>query len=141
MAANRKARFKLFLNPYESMAFTRCPQCDAKTRQRKLPLVIHIEPHTMVVLNKTCRFCPTCELVIVRQSQLDPLLTATAPSEESQIIHGDYVLVGTLDRKDWREGDKGLLAPADVVDRVWLFEKQWFFEIRRGWTLAGDGTT
>ena len=35
---------RFFLNPYEDMAFTKCPKCEAKTKVRKFPLVIHIEP-------------------------------------------------------------------------------------------------
>src|SRR6266567_9481953 len=37
-------RYRFFLNPYQDMRFTRCPQCDNKTRLRKLPLIIHLEP-------------------------------------------------------------------------------------------------
>ena len=33
-------RYKFFLNPYSDVRFSKCPQCEAKTRQRKLPLVI-----------------------------------------------------------------------------------------------------
>jgi hypothetical protein len=29
-----------------------------KTRQRKLPLFIHIDPKQPLLLNKTCRYCP-----------------------------------------------------------------------------------
>jgi len=37
-------RYRSFLNPYEDMRFTRCPQCDNKMHQQKLPLVIHVDP-------------------------------------------------------------------------------------------------
>ena len=49
----------------------KCPQCLAKTRQRKLPLVIHIEPLQLVALNKTCQYCPRCDLLITHQDQLE----------------------------------------------------------------------
>ena len=48
-------QYSFFLNPYEDERFTRCPQCGAKTRQRKLPLVIHVDPMHPVSLNYTCR--------------------------------------------------------------------------------------
>jgi hypothetical protein len=35
--------YKLFLNPYTDVRFTSsCPGCSGKTRQRKLPLAIHV---------------------------------------------------------------------------------------------------
>ena len=49
------ARYRFFLNPYPDRRFTACPQCGAKRRQRKLPLVIHVEPHSFIARNKTCK--------------------------------------------------------------------------------------
>lgn len=37
-----RARYSFVLNPYVRERFTKCPTCDAPTRARKLPLVIHI---------------------------------------------------------------------------------------------------
>jgi hypothetical protein len=37
-------RFRFFLNPYQDVRFSTCPQCANKTGQRKLPLFIHIDP-------------------------------------------------------------------------------------------------
>jgi hypothetical protein len=51
----------------------KCPQCLAGTRQRELPLVIHIEPLQLVALNKACRYCPHCDLLIAHQDQLEAL--------------------------------------------------------------------
>ena len=39
-----KTRHYFFLNPYEDYAFTKCPKCDEKTKVRKFPLAIHIDP-------------------------------------------------------------------------------------------------
>ena len=41
-------RHRFFLNPYTDVRFTTCPQCGGKTRVRKLPLVIHIDPAQLV---------------------------------------------------------------------------------------------
>jgi len=49
----RKHRF--FLSPYQGMAFTKCPKCDNKTKLRKIPLAIHVEPLQLVVINKECK--------------------------------------------------------------------------------------
>jgi MinD superfamily P-loop ATPase len=107
MTTARRTRFFFFLNPYADMAFTRCPKCEAKTKLKKLPLVIHVEPQTICVLNKTCRFCPACELVIARQSEIEPMLRAIVNDRRAVIEMGEYLVVGTLDRVDWRAGQKG----------------------------------
>jgi hypothetical protein len=46
--------YRFFLNPYEDVRFSSCPQCANKTWQRKLPLFIHVSPEQPVTLNKTC---------------------------------------------------------------------------------------
>ena len=63
-------------HPYLDARFTRCPMCEAKMRQKKLPLVIHIDDWGTVILNKTCRFCPGCQLLILHQDQLEAYLVA-----------------------------------------------------------------
>jgi hypothetical protein len=134
--AEHRTRFDFFLNPYEDMAFTRCPLCEAKTKQRKLPLAIHIEPRTFCVLNKTCRFCTVCELVIARRSELEPLLASMLEDEKARIESGDYLVLGTLDRADWRAGCVEQWTPAHALDRVWLFKDHKQFEIRGGWVRS-----
>ena len=62
-------RYRFFLNPYQDVRFTRCPQCTHLTRQHKLPLFIHVDPMHPVLLNKTCRYCPTCDLLIALLAQ------------------------------------------------------------------------
>ncbi len=48
---NKKKRHRFFLSPYMDNAFTRCPKCEGKTKLRKFPLVIHIEPRQIFLLN------------------------------------------------------------------------------------------
>jgi hypothetical protein len=136
MTAPQRARYFFFLSPYAGMAFTRCPECDAKTKQRKLPLVVHVEPHTICVLNKTCRFCPACELVIARQSEIEPLLLGMLGDQRGAIERSDYTPIGTLDREDWRDGQREQRSPAEVMEQTWLFKDHWKFEITGGWQLA-----
>ena len=54
---------RFFLNPYEDAAFTKCPKCAGRTRVQKFPLVVHIEPSRLFVLNKQCRYCEGCDLI------------------------------------------------------------------------------
>ena len=44
-------RYYFFLNPYSDARFTSCPKCGNKTRVRKVPLVVHIDPGQIMVLN------------------------------------------------------------------------------------------
>jgi site-specific recombinase XerD len=74
-------RYCFFLNPYRDVRFTTCPQGGGKTRQRKLPLVIHVDPVQLIALNKTCRYCPGCDLLIAHQDEVEAwqaVLAATA---------------------------------------------------------------
>ena len=60
-------------NPYAEYRFTRCPGCEQKMRQRKLPLFIHVDPMNPWALNYTCRYCPDCDLLIAHQDQIEEL--------------------------------------------------------------------
>jgi hypothetical protein len=75
-ACEPEARYDLFLNPHEGMAFTTCPRCQTKTKVRKFCLFIHVEPELFMSFNKSCRFCPACELLIVRKDELEAYLVA-----------------------------------------------------------------
>ncbi|TWU24509.1 hypothetical protein [Bythopirellula polymerisocia] len=67
--------YSFFLNPYRDLRFTSsCPSFSGKTKQRKLPLAIHVSDWGMVILNKTCWFCPVCELLICHQDEIEGLL-------------------------------------------------------------------
>lgn len=65
-------QYKFFLNPYTDVRFTAsCPGCSKQTKQRKLPLAIHVTDWGMVILNKACRFCPACDLLIAHQDEIE----------------------------------------------------------------------
>ena len=93
-----------FLNPHTDVHFTTCPQCRGKTRQRKLPLVIHIDPTQLVALNKTCWYCPYCDLLIAHQDELEAWLAAFFTEHQPEIVGNDYLVIGTEDRVDWLHG-------------------------------------
>lgn len=116
MAKQKKLekRYRFFLNPYDDMRFTSCPQCGAKTRQRKLPLALFIEPRYSFILNKTCRYCPGCDLLIAHRNDLESLLAAIFAERAPQAIGNDHHVLGTVDRADWREG---LHAPNQETER------------------------
>ena len=94
-------RYRFFPNPYTDARFTTCPQCGEKTRVRKLPLVIHIDPMQLVALNKTCRYCPRCDLLIAHQDELEAWLAAFFGHHEPELVGNSYLVVGTEDRAAW----------------------------------------
>jgi len=59
-----RRRYYFFLNPYGDAAFTKCPKCESSTKIRKSSLVIHIDPQQLLLLNKKCRYCVKCNLII-----------------------------------------------------------------------------
>ncbi|MDQ3699973.1 MAG: hypothetical protein M3442_03520 [Chloroflexota bacterium] len=99
-------RYRFFLNPYPDVRFTTCPQCGDKTRVRKLPLVIHIDPMQLVALNKTCRYCPSCDLLIAHRDELEAWLAAFFGQQKPEVVGNDYLVVGTEDRATWHRGTR-----------------------------------
>ena len=103
--------YNFFLNPYSDLRFSRCPQCDGKTGQKKVPLMIHVDPHYPINLNYTCRYCAKCDLLIAHQDEIESHLaqvfTKLAPDA---IGHGSHPTLRRLSRSitcrhaAWRPG-------------------------------------
>ncbi|WPD24560.1 MAG: hypothetical protein SD837_08335 [Candidatus Electrothrix scaldis] len=129
-----KRRHYFFLNSYEDCAFTKCPQCNAKTKVRKFPLVIHIYPQQLFLMNKICKYCVDCDLIITKQSEVEHLLAERFLEVNPEIIGNDYLVMGTLDKKDWRNRDKGGDDPVDIIGKMYVFKKHLNFELAPiGW--------
>lgn len=71
-------RYSFVLNPHVDYRVTSCPGCKAKTRVRKIPLVIHVDGVGLLILRKTCRLCLNCETVIVHQAEIESAIKASA---------------------------------------------------------------
>ena len=130
----KRARHYFFLNPYDDIAFIRCPKCEEKTKIRKYCLVIHIEPKHLFSLNKSCRYCPKCDLIIVKQADLEGLLIAICEQNAPEIIGNEYFVFGTMDRKDWKNGQTGKMSRQEAIKRSYPFKDVWKFEVSpAGW--------
>lgn len=127
-----KKKHKFFLNPYSDCAFTKCPKCETKTKIRKFSLVIHIEPQQLFLLNKQCKYCTKCDLIIVKKQEIESLMSASMIKENPQIIGNNYLVIGTLERQDWKQGNQGLLSSKEIIERVYVFEDEWEFEVIPG---------
>ena len=134
-----KRRHYFFLNPYEDAAFTKCPKCDDKTKIRKFALVIHIDPQQLLLLNKKCRYCVKCDLIIAKKTELESLMTACFEESKPEIIGNNYFVMGVAERKDWIEGKKGKMPQGDTIERISVFRDVLDFEpIRAGWYLEDE---
>jgi len=124
----KEERYYLFLNPYLDAAFTKCPKCETKTKIRKYCLMIHIEPHQLISLNKTCRYCPYCELIIVKKEELESLLHTICKEIFPDIIGNEYFVFGTMDRRDWRKLQKDEQYPETALRDMYPFKNAWHFK-------------
>lgn len=120
-------RYNFLLNPYPDVRFTSCPRCDEKTKQRKLPLVIHIEGPLVMSLNITNRYCPSCDLLITHQDILEDLLTAIFLERAPEMIGNEYLVLGTVDRAVWRRGVEGVLTGQEIIENLHDFKEWWDF--------------
>lgn len=139
MTKNKKTRigklppkYTFILNPYAEYRFTRCPGCDQKMKQRKLPLWIHVDPMNPVMLNKTCRYCPDCDLLIAHQDDLETLLAQLFSQHDPSIIGNDYLVLGTLERQAWRESLKQPKSTPDMLEHLHGFEEVLTVKVQPG---------
>jgi hypothetical protein len=117
-------RYSFVLNPHVRERFTKCPSCDALTRIRRLPLVVHVEHPggpRLVLLNKTCRLCLICETLIVDQVELERVIIAAGLVTAIKPL--DYVVLGTIDRRTWRRGLDGDAELPDIRAYMSDFKK------------------
>jgi Flp pilus assembly protein TadD len=115
--------YRFFLNPYQDARFPTCPQCGLKTRQRKCPLVIHVNSMPALILGKTCRYCVNCDLLIAHQDQVEEQLALYFASSHLEITSNDYLVIGTLDRPEWRKGMQDPLSIQEMVEHLHDFKE------------------
>jgi len=120
-----------FLNPYRDERFTRCPICQGPTKVRKKPYLVHIDPKQLLMLNVSGRYCPDCDLLILHQDVVEDLLARAFQERAPPIIGNDYLIIGTVDRRAWRESD-----PETLLANLHDFREVVTFHLESRWTLA-----
>ena len=129
-----KQKHYFFLNPHEDTAFTKCPKCDRKTFVRKFPLVIHIEPRQVFLLNKKCRYCTKCDLIITRKSEIEFMMATAFENKRPEIIGNDYLVMGTLDKSHWRNRDN-IGEDSEIIELMYVFKDALNFKPVPAWTM------
>ncbi len=127
-----KRRHYFFLNPYEDTAFTCCPQCNEKTKLRKFPLVVHVEPAQMLCLNMNCKYCVKCDLIIVKKTGMKNFVEVSCETINPALIGNKFLVIGTLDKADWRRYHKQVIYPHEVIDKAYIFKDVKHFEVVQG---------
>jgi hypothetical protein len=101
---------------------------------RKFPLVIHVEPLNPVALNKSCRYCPRCDLIIAHQDEIETQLTILFSERDPSIVGNEYLVMGTLDRAIWRQSRKEPMPIGELLDQLYVFAQVLQFEPEHyGW--------
>jgi hypothetical protein len=116
-------RYIFILNPYTEARFSRCPICEQKMHQRKVPLFIHVDPSNPVVLGYTCRYCPHCDLLIAHQDQIEGLLARIFGEHDPSLIGNDYLVLGTVEMTAWRESMKQPKGLHDMLEYLHDFQE------------------
>lgn len=111
-------KYKFIMNPYPDKRLSRCPMCEGKTGQRKLPLLIHVNPRQLIVLNYTCRYCRSCDLLMAHKHEVEHYLYNTFSSLNPDAIGNDYLILGTVEKKAWRERQKVPKPPAEMFEHA-----------------------
>jgi hypothetical protein len=131
--------YRFILNPYADVRFSRCPICEQKMGQRKVPLFIHVAPFNAIVLGYTCRYCPDCDLLIAHQDQIEALLANRFAEHAPEVIGNDYLVIGTVERKAWREGMKQPKGIDDMLAHLHDFKEVLTVEYQpAGWYPADE---
>ncbi len=122
-------RYNFALNPYPDMRISSCPYCERKTGQRKIPLLIHVEPLHLIALNYTCRYCASCNVLIAHKHELEHLLTTLFNQMEPAMVGNEYLIIGTVDKAVWREGVRQPKLPGEFIPHTSDFIK-YYEELR-----------
>ncbi|MCK4625714.1 MAG: hypothetical protein KAV00_10415 [Phycisphaerae bacterium] len=108
-------RYSFALNPYRDTRFSKCPKCKRLTNARKFPLFVHVDGWGPLSLGKTCRYCPRCEFIIVHQDELEEQLSHFFEQHCPDLVGNDYLVLGTVRLKAWKEGLQGKECSLDQI--------------------------
>jgi hypothetical protein len=105
-------------------------------RQRKLPLFIHVNPAQPVSLNKTCKYCPDCDLLMAHRDEIEKHLNdlvAQLHPGEAALGHEDYLIIGTLERAAWKQNIENYLTIEEILGNLHDFKEVTSFKLMGGW--------
>lgn len=116
-------KYRFILNPYKDIRFSTCPNCSGKTFVRKVPLFIHVQPTYPTTINKHCRYCPKCDILIAHRDELERMLALAFKKHKPEIIGSEYLVLGTLKPSSWRKREKEPIGFGNVQEHVHDFKE------------------
>ena len=132
-------KYNFSLNPYPEFRFSRCPDCQKKTGQRKLPLLIHVDPKNLIAVNYTNRYCSSCDMLIGHKEEIEHYLTELFLKTDPNVIGSDYIVIGTVEKKAWRENMKEPKALNEMRQHIHDFKSyQNILMTMAGWFRKGE---
>ncbi len=121
MLTENPGGYNFILNPYPTERISRCPLCEGKTGQKKIPLLIHVDPARLIALNYTCRYCGPCHLLIGHTHEIEHHMTEAFRHSTPELIGNRYLVMGTVEKKYWREGLTEFKTPTEMIDHTTTF--------------------
>ena len=135
---NLPPRYSLLLNSHEDVRLSKCPKCQKLTHLRKFALFVHIVGWGPMVLGKTCRYCSSCEIVMVHRKELETELARGFSQVALEVIGKDYLVLGTIEKKIWQQGLGSPGKPiADMLKHVADFKHQYDLKYKSGGWYPG----
>ena len=116
-------RYNIFLNTSQDTRSTTCLQCKGKNQIRKFSLVVRVNPSHTTILDKTCHYCNTCDLLIVHRDQLEEQLAKDLLRTNPKAIGNDYLVIGTLDREEWNQLKHDEWSFGQIVEHLHDFKE------------------
>jgi hypothetical protein len=95
--------------------------------------------HQLFSMNKTCRFCPDCQMIIAKKTEVDEWMGNVMNQLKRRFDPANYFIFGTMDRNDWKAGKTSPPKPAEILDKVLQFKDVVSYEVRpAGWYYDDD---
>jgi hypothetical protein len=69
-----------------------------------------------VIVGKTCRLCVTCDLLIAHGAELSRVIAGSGVAGETN--RPSYAVLGTADRRVWRQGLVRTITLAEIRERM-----------------------
>ena len=134
-------KYNFSLNPYPESRFYRCPDCQNKTGQRKLPLLIHVEPKSLIALNYTNRYCHRCDMLIGHKHEIEHYLTEMFLKINPEVIGNYYLVFGTVEKIAWCENMNQSKSFNEMLHHINDFKSYQNIRMKMaGWFKEGQET-
>jgi hypothetical protein len=93
----------------------------------------------LVALNYTCRYCTYCDLLIAHRDEIETLLATMFAQRDPAVIGNDYLIIGTVEHRAWRENMKQPQSFAEMMAQTHDFKSHYAIQMTMaGWFREGQ---